>query len=422
MGGGKSFSAVQRMNRHISNGGVVYSNIQLKLDPWHNDDYPMKEFPLLICPLWEKVGFVPECKHVWQEQRRVPAVIDTPKGRAYVCNSHGAVFFLARFLKWHYQDGQYNYVPDELVNAQLPAHLPTGAVDRPVLVVLDEALDHFEAGDGNTNAEFRSFLRHVRKLGINLIFIAQDFGSMEKKFRVLVYYVWTFRDLKAWKVPVIGAFLPGGVLPPPWNDNIQQRQYHQKQFGQAKAEPINKGIYQYRDSLIFQCYQSVSLHNASITMNGKAHDFGESGRITKGKKRMNKFERVAIYGLLSLSLWVAFKKSAAASAPVIGSGVVSVAPIEKHEDLKDGFVRNSAGEIVERLPISWTGQGGVSNFWIEGVAVSSGSVTSRGVVESASSTAVKFKDIDGKARWVYHVPFISRGSNSVAMAHSKADV
>lgn len=401
MGGGKSFSAVQRMNRHIAQGGVVYSNILLKLDPWFNPDYPMKEFLLPVCPLLEQFGFFPDCKSEWKEGKRLPVVVEDKKqGRCWVFNSHGACFALERFHDWRYQEGQFNYISDDLVNAQLMHHLPKGAVDRPVLVVLDEALDHFESASDNTNAEFRSFLRHVRKLGLNLIFIAQDFSSLEKKIRVLTHYVWTFRDFKTWKVPVLGAFLPGGTLPLPWSDNIQQRQYHQKQFSMAKAEPVNKRTMAYRDPIIFQCYQSVSLHNASITMNGVAKDFGESGRILKGKKRMNMYERVFIYVLLGVSLWFAFKKPPQVIIPPAVSPPVPVHPEEKKKD--DGFKRNAAGQIVEISPISYHIQGGFKRFWVDGVPCDVGSVTSRGVVRSASPSMIQFSDFDGLTRFVYN--------------------
>jgi len=414
MGGGKSYSAVERMLRHIAGGGVVYSNILLKLEPWHNYDYSMPEFSL--------PELNDEVKCARHGLLRLPCFKDTPKGREWVYNSHGAKHYLRRFLNWEYQEGQFNYIPDDSVGSGLMHDLPCGTVDRPVLVVLDEALDHFESCGTNVNAEFRSFLRHVRKLGINLIFIAQDFASLEKKIRVLTHYVWTFRDLKTWKVPCIGAFLPGGVLPRPWSDHIQQRQFHQKQFGQAKAEHINKNMYAMRDPFIFQCYQSVSLHNAAITMNGTAQDFGDSGRIKKGRSKVSKVERIVIYVLLAAALWFSFRKASAAQPPaVIGSGVVSAPvvapPVPRPEKFTDGYSRNSSGEIVERLPISWIQKGASSNFWIEGVSLSSGVVTVRGVVESVSSSVIKFRDIDGRTRWVYHAPAISPArTNSAGLA------
>lgn len=416
MGGGKSFSATQRMLRQIASGGVVYSNIQLKIDPWHNPDYDMKEFHIPVCPLLERVGYIPECKlsPAVGVSKRLPLIETDNKGRrCWVFNSHGADFFLRRFCSWNYQEGQFNYLPDDVVGPSLSHHLPRGAVDYPVLVVLDEALDHFESESANTNAEFRSFLRHVRKLGINLIFIAQDFGSLEKKIRVLTHYVWTFRDMKTWKVPVIGAVLPNGVLPYPWNDVIQQRQYHGKQFGTIKAEPINKGIFQPRDTFVFQCYQSVSLHNAAIQMNGVASHFGEGGRISKGKKKMNKFERILIYGLLGVALSFGFKKAPVPpSVPVVSAASVAspsavtspvVSKVEKAPDIpNDGFDRNESGEIVERLPISWCGDGKRGWYYVEGNQVFVGASTSRGEVLSVDTKVVKFRDYNGSIRWIFH--------------------
>lgn len=321
MGGGKSFTAVSRMIDHIADGGVVYSNIELKLNPWFNPDYLMKEF---ILP--EQYA---EPKMDLTVSPPVPVFVDSKEGRGFVYNSRGARFFLSRFKNWHYQEGQFNYIPDDAVGPDLMKSLPSGSVDRPVLVILDEALDHFESCSSNVNAEFRSFLRHVRKLGINLIFIAQDFGAMEKKIRMLVHYVWLFKDLKTWPVPCIGSAFsalrwlggnkPSSALPPPFCDNIHTRQYHQKTFGMASAEIINRQQYVYRDPFIFQCYQSVNLHNSNIQMKGKAQDFGESGRIKKEKSKVKPFERVLIYALLLVSVYMSFRRPAAVPVASVSS-------------------------------------------------------------------------------------------------------
>jgi hypothetical protein len=337
MGGGKSFSAVARMIDHIAAGGVVYSNILLKLDPWFNPSYDMQEF---IDP-----AEYPEHKREFRDGALVSVRRKNKDGAdCFVYNSRGARYYLEKFRRWRYQDGQFNYIPDDQVGPDLMKHLPMGTVERPVLVILDEALDHFEGACNNTNAEFRSFLRHVRKLGINLIFIAQDFGSLEKKIRVLVHYVWIFKDLKTWPVPVVGSLFSfgrslvglkkSGALPPPWSDNIHTRQYHAKQYGLPRAEPINRVQYVYRDPYIFQCYQSVSLHNSKIQMAGTAVDFGDSGRIKKESSKVKPFERIIIYALLVAALYFSFRKS---------GSVPEVAPITNQP------VR-SATNFVNSLP------------------------------------------------------------------------
>lgn len=406
MGGGKSFSAIGRMMAQIKSGGIVFSNIELKLDPWFNTSYPMDEFLVPVCPLLSQVGFIPDCKKEVISGARSPVIVTDEKGRAcHVFNSRGAVWYLRKFKLWNYQEGQYNYIPDDKVGPDLPQMLPTGEVDTPVLVILDEALDHFESSSENTNAEFRSFLRHCRKLGINLIFITQDFGSLEKKIRVLTHYVWIFRDLATFRVPIIGNLSSKGTLPPPWNKYIVQRQFHSKEFGIAKAEPINRVKFVPRDTFIFQCYQSVSLHNSNIRMDGKAKHYGSSGRIIRERKKMSKIERFLVYGLLVVALWFSFKKPPQTVVNQVSTAPTSaVAVVSNAVPVSDKFERNSVGEIVERLPLSWSYSGDSFRVWCDGVLLGIGVMTRRGVVESFSASSVKFRDVSGGVRWVYHVP------------------
>ena len=56
---------------------------------------------------------------------------------------------------------------------ELNALIPVATPDKPVLVVIDEAVDFFDVDDrGTANREFLSFLRHSRKQATDLIFIA----------------------------------------------------------------------------------------------------------------------------------------------------------------------------------------------------------------------------------------------------------
>ncbi len=306
-GGGKSFTVVERMLEHIAAGGVVYSNIRLELDPWFNESYQkMKEFYL--------VDEFSDHKEERKEEGVFPVKFTGKDGvEKFVYNSKGCKDFLRRFRRWEYQEGQYNYIEDSNVGAGLMDFIPAGDVDHPVLVVLDEALDHFESGDGNTSSEFRSFLRHTRKLGVNLIFIAQDYGDLDRKIRNLVHFVWEVKDMKFWKVPVFGPVLSmfgtGGALPLPWSDNIHTRQWNAKQFGKAKATPVNKRQWVFRDTLIFQCYQSVSLHNSGVQLQGKASDFRGKGRIELKGRKVKPIERILIYAALIAVSFFVFKSS-----------------------------------------------------------------------------------------------------------------
>lgn len=244
LGGGKSFYAVEKMAKHIASGGVVYSNIKLELDPWFNTGYKNPIF------------FLPE------EYPGALTVVDDDGTRrhlhdekGYCYNAKGFRELLRSRFGWQLQDGQYYYLRDDDVGPGLPSLISGGSTDLPVMVVLDEALDHFEAGDNATSKDFRSFLRHVRKLGIDLYFIAQDFGSLDRKIRALCHYTVNCKDFATWRAPVLGV-----PLPPPFRWNIYVLEWHACDYGKITCPPVNRDKLHYRDPLIFGSYSSTGLH------------------------------------------------------------------------------------------------------------------------------------------------------------------
>lgn len=108
---------------------------------------------------------------------------------------------------------------------------------------------------------------------------------------------------------------------------------------------------------------------------------------------------------LGCALWFALKKPAPViiqpSRPFTNS--VPAAAV-----VSDGLTRNGLGEIVERVPLSWAYAGDFVRIWLGGYLLEKGLVTARGVVESFSISCVKFRDFDGKVRWVYHAPAESK--------------
>jgi hypothetical protein len=307
MGGGKSFYSVKRAAEHISNGGVVYSNIRFQLDPWFNEAYAdkMKEF------------WMPECYDGCRVEMHkgglcLPCIKREGDRVFFEYNSRGLKHYLRTEHRWPYQEGQYHYIPDESVGPDIYTILPQGTTSRPVMVILDEALDHFESNgqSSSSTVEFRSFLRHIRKLGINLIFIAQDFGSLDKKIRMLTHFVWRFRDMYTWPVPVFNR-----PLPMPWRDHIICEKFHRSQFGKTTAEPVNKGTWQWRDPDVFGCYQSVAMHNVRLKMaEGVQTDFSHIEKIEKKGAKVALWERLIIYSALAASLFFAVRSPAASDS------------------------------------------------------------------------------------------------------------
>jgi len=152
LGGGKTYHAVQRMCKYFASGGVVCSNIALKMD----------------------------------------------NVRAYLRD---------RF-DWEYKDGQFLYLEDEQIN-QFYRHTPGGSPDCPSLVVIDEAHIWLNARDwANVLREMLIFLSQSRKCHTDIIFISQSALNLDKQIMRLVQFIWRFRDLKKLKISELGIGWP----------------------------------------------------------------------------------------------------------------------------------------------------------------------------------------------------------------------
>lgn len=297
LGGGKSFYAVEQMARHISSGGICYSNIRLELEPWYNTSYKL--------PIFHDRTLYPGALRVVDEEGHGDYYIDD---RGYLYNSRGFRHLLRARYRWELQDGQYHYLADELVGPQLVEHISGGSTDLPVMVVLDEALDHFESGTSSADASFRSFLRHVRKLGIDLYFIAQDFGSLDRRIRALCHYAVNCRDLATWRAPIIGV-----PLPPPWRWNIQVLEWHANEFGKINSPPTNRDKLHPRDTLVFESYSSTGLHRA-FPLKQVRSDFRGLGHISEEVPMWCKVLSVLnTVFLLVVLIWFRFRASPGAT-------------------------------------------------------------------------------------------------------------
>lgn len=286
LGGGKSFYAVEQMGRHISTGGVCYSNIRLELDPWYNTSYK--------APVFHDSTLYEGALRVVDENGKGDYYKDSD---GYLYNARGFRHYLRSRYRWELQEGQYHYLPDEVVGPQLVEHISGGSTDLPVMVVLDEALDHFESGTSTADAGFRSFLRHVRKLGIDLYFIAQDFGSLDRRIRALCHYAVNCRDLATWRAPIIGV-----PLPPPWRWNIQVLEWHANEFGKVNSPPTNRDKLHPRDPLVFGSYSSTGLHRA-FPLKKVQSDFRGLGRILEEVPMWCKWLSVVNVVLLVLAVF-----------------------------------------------------------------------------------------------------------------------
>lgn len=146
LGGGKTYSALLRIESHLSRGGHVYTNVEVFAD---------KLVQRLANKGWRGVG--PDQVHFIASEE------------------------IARF---------YEVVP-------------IGQRDLPVLVVVDEAhiwLDQRAFNKRELDQLF-FFLTQSRKQNTDIIFISQNKKNLDARISRLVQYVWTFRDMRKWRLP-----------------------------------------------------------------------------------------------------------------------------------------------------------------------------------------------------------------------------
>jgi hypothetical protein len=184
---------------------------------------------------------------------------------------------------------------NEMIERGLHTNLPAGTVEKPVLVVIDEAVDFFDTEDrAVADREFLTFLRYSRKLCIDIIMIAQEFTELNKRIRNQVQWVWTFKDLGTERVPVLRI-----QYPPPYRYNIAGAQWSGRRYGNLAEEPVRVYM-RWKDQRIFGCYKTEELFREVKVLRDVKTNF--AGNITKGRKKMNKWERVALAACLVISV------------------------------------------------------------------------------------------------------------------------
>jgi len=243
IGGGKTYAAVKRMLTYMARGGCVVSNIQLRLEPWMNTH-----------------------------------ALFAGKFRSDA-NAMGAIEYLRRYHNWVYQPGQYRYIDNTTLQTQgVVSALPAGLPDLPVLLVWDEGADFWDADDrASADREFLSLLRHSRKLGMDFLFIVQEFTELNKRIRNQTAYVWRFVDMATFRIPGIG--LPVGWIPMIKNQ-IRVLQFNRAHF-EAKRESVEPVYTGWLDKQqdVFSCFQTDALHVGVRVLTGETVDFRGKGNI-----------------------------------------------------------------------------------------------------------------------------------------------
>lgn len=378
IGGGKSFNAVAKMAEYIASGGMVATNIELMYHPWFNRRYPkMKRFKVLRPSLLSPDAF----KHLYFD------------GFYYWANARGLLHYLKTKFSWTLQKGQILDLNNEQIEGALHEHLPSGTADKPVLVVVDEAVDFFDMDDRKTaNKSFLTFLRYSRKLNIDIIMIAQEFTELNKRIRNQVQWVWTFKDLGTERVPVLRM-----KFPPPYCFNIAGAQWSGRTFGGQGGEPVKVHM-RWKDQAIFACYRTEELFREVKVLRGVKTKFSANGLPDNEEDQMNKIQQVALYACLAMSILSAISvrkvsKQVPVSpvASVDGSGAPQVV-IKEPPRVSVLYGQFRYGRSTSR---------GLFDLRIDGIEYSVGDYTPSGVVVAVNEDQVHMIDDDGNTTFIY---------------------
>jgi len=226
LGGGKSYTAVQRIVNVLCAGGFVATNIKLMVEPWTHKKYGKQRGLREICRL-----------RGWS--LRDNQIINLP--------DYEYIDFTSR------QDGKLF----RLSKLQAFWTLIPRVSDGVILVVIDEAHFHFpQSGYRSIPNDVLEFLTLSRHACVDVIFISQHIKNMWCQMSRLAQYRWEFRDLKKYGMYIKGNFpIPSFTLPWPFPQILQS------QYDYDGKTLIGK-IYNWHNLKVHECYDSPDLLNA----------------------------------------------------------------------------------------------------------------------------------------------------------------
>lgn len=152
LGGGKSYFAVERMVALWRQGGVCFTNLEVR---WENvKKYFVDEFSLEL------------------DDRQLQIIEQSD---------------VAHFVN----------------------HLQEGTDEIPVMCVLDEIHLAFNARKWqNADEKVLEFLTQARKMSVHILLISQHQDNIDKQFRRMVEYVWIIRDMQKFRIPLLKCTWP----------------------------------------------------------------------------------------------------------------------------------------------------------------------------------------------------------------------
>lgn len=254
IGGGKTCMCVVRMLEYCAKGGAVYTNIRLR-------------------------GAV-------ESKSESGKTVLTLKRDAPFC------LLLKKRYGWTYQEGQYNFIEADVMDDGFQSVVPPGTSEAHVLVVIDEVNEWFDSLDRSslqTNNAYRKtfrFLRQSRKVYIDVIFILQDFQTLNSRVRGLVGFVWVCRDMQYFKVAGLRI---GWLL----------KHYFVWQLIDGQSRQLVETRWIAKDRAVFGLYDTTEIFGDGLGIaEQRKVDFREK---KKEDGEMTKVERLALFGSVGLS-------------------------------------------------------------------------------------------------------------------------
>lgn len=224
IGGGKTYSAVLRMVQHMSRGGTVFTNVDMKWDELDVTGCPAKLAQL--CRVDKYAG-----------------------GRGFLM-----------------QPSQMREIKEGDM-ARFSEVVAWGTDKLPVLCVLDEIHLWFNARDWQKVAgELLAFLTQSRKCSVDIIFITQHRDNVDKQFRRLLQYSWTFTDSERFKLPGWGSVIPNRIIANCWYRETRQ---HMERRWVVK------------DQRVFAAYQSKAIVGGGVACKNGVVDLVQVERVEK---------------------------------------------------------------------------------------------------------------------------------------------
>lgn len=296
--------------------------------------------------------------------------------------------------------------------SEFHALTPSGTSEENSLIVLDESQLDFNSRDwSKTSRDLLAFLTQSRKENTDVIFISQAAENIDKQFRRLAEFFWTFRDMSRWTVPGLGVSFP--ALVKFFTLGANAGQYILACKWDKDGKTLLEKHWVPKDQGVFGAYNTKALVKA-FARAGVAQRKTLNQIVTpfEKRKRMAKFILIAIIaGIIGIV-------GLAKSSPVSGSSPSSAAPRQTGSapqsagastgsgarGLMDPERRKGAYDIYAQKFVGWDGEAlRTDQGWFK-----VGEMSALGFVVACNQRVARIEQPDGRTGWVVAQELVAR--------------